>query len=343
MPTRAEELFQQFIDRGETLIDEFIAQGTTEELFLDFKRSATNGEGKSLDTKDRNNFAKAISGFGNSEGGVIVWGVDCRENKEGADLPEKTVPLINPPRFKSWLEGAASGLTVPPHGSVRHHAVVGSDGKSGFVATLIPKSDHAPHQTTTDSRYMMRAGSNFLPVPHSVLAGMFGRRPQPRVIHQFLTDKATVGPGQTLGLQIGIMLVNSGAGIAEQMYLNLNVWSSPCEIEFNNPDADRWDGNFGFGRIWNLISKDGVRLAPGARIMPISMTMTFKLPFTERLSIDGQCGAAGAETLPIKMEASAESLTESYKAYLDAAPGEGEQESLRRKFVETVVGKPWRD
>jgi hypothetical protein len=76
--SRAQELFDQLRSGGEQLIDEFIAEGHTEDLFLDYKRSTDCGGSRHLHANDWNNLAKAISGFGNSEGGVVLWGVDCR-------------------------------------------------------------------------------------------------------------------------------------------------------------------------------------------------------------------------------------------------------------------------
>ena len=69
---RAEEIFQKLKREGEAAIDEFILSRQSEELFLDFKRSHDGGKGKRLHDRDLNNLAKAISGFGNSEGGVII-------------------------------------------------------------------------------------------------------------------------------------------------------------------------------------------------------------------------------------------------------------------------------
>jgi hypothetical protein len=77
---RAEEIFKRILDQGEAAIDNFILSRTSEELFLDFKRSSDKGTGPVLSQIDRNNLAKAISGFGNFEGGVIVWGVDCADD-----------------------------------------------------------------------------------------------------------------------------------------------------------------------------------------------------------------------------------------------------------------------
>ena len=72
------------------------------------------------------------------EGGVVVWGVDCRNNSGRGDVPSKEVRIEQPNRFKSWLEGAVSGLTLPAHPGVRHEALSDDGGATGFVRTADP-------------------------------------------------------------------------------------------------------------------------------------------------------------------------------------------------------------
>ena len=103
---RSDDLFDRIITAGEAGIDAFISDRQSEELYLDFKRSADQGAANKLAQHDRQNLAKAISGFGNSEGGVIVWGVDCRNLGASGDVATAKFPINNPTRFKSWLEGA---------------------------------------------------------------------------------------------------------------------------------------------------------------------------------------------------------------------------------------------
>ncbi len=184
---RDEDIFNKIIREGELAIDEFILTRKSEELFLDFKRSADHGSGTFLNQKDREKLAKAISGFGNSEGGVLIWGVDCSKDKDHADVAHTKFPIHNPKRFLSWLEGSVSGCTIPPHSRVQHHCIVKPGEDIGYVITLIPKSNHAPHQVVGSLKYLIRAGSDFVPTPHSVLAGMFGRRPQPRVFNMYIS------------------------------------------------------------------------------------------------------------------------------------------------------------
>jgi predicted HTH transcriptional regulator len=79
---RAEQLFVRIREKGAAEIHGMIAAQFTEELFLDYKRSSTTLPSARLNDDDRKNLAKAISGFANSEGGVIVWGVDCRQTPQ---------------------------------------------------------------------------------------------------------------------------------------------------------------------------------------------------------------------------------------------------------------------
>ena len=88
MKTRAEELFERIKTGGEEAIDELIANTVSEELYLDFKRSADEGSGTALHSRDRENYGRAVSGFGNSEGGVIVWGLECKPGADGVDVVE---------------------------------------------------------------------------------------------------------------------------------------------------------------------------------------------------------------------------------------------------------------
>lgn len=70
---------------------------------------------------------------------------------------------------------AISGCTIPSHNKVRNHIISCDDNGDGFVATYIPKSDIAPLMTTTGSQIYIRSGSNNVPAPYAVIAGMFGK------------------------------------------------------------------------------------------------------------------------------------------------------------------------
>jgi hypothetical protein len=137
---RAEELFNRIRNGDASEIHRMIGTPVVEELFLDYKRSSTPLPGAKLSDEDRKNFANGISGFANSEGDVIIWGVDCRQTKHG-DVPTKAVPITHPVALKTLFENALGGLTLPAHASVENIAMSNTDG---FVITYVPADCMSP-------------------------------------------------------------------------------------------------------------------------------------------------------------------------------------------------------
>lgn len=332
---RAEDIFKKIINDRVEAIDEFILSQKAEELFLDFKRSDGDGAGSKLNDTDRKHLAKAISGFGNSEGGVIVWGIDCSKNKDNADVAHSKYPIQNVKRFVSWLEGAVSGCTVPPHTKAQHHDIVINDNdndndnynEKGFVATMIPKSDHAPHQVVVNCKYQyhyyIRAGSNFEHTPHAVLAGMFGRRPQPDVYHGYHIAPAEI-INVIMKIRIGFEIHNNGPGIASDLFMNLNTMSLPGENCKSAPDVDapHWiiqiPKGFKKGQeIVNAISRDYLRLAPEAFNTPISILLDIAPPFTEKLIIDGNCGCGQSPSCKFRIENDCKTIEDIYNNFVE--------------------------
>ncbi len=306
---RSEDIYRKLVDEGVTAIDEFIATRKSEELFLDFKRSSDNGSGSRLSQIDRNNLAKAISGFGNSEGGVIIWGVDCSIDHNGADVARFKVPIVNVTRFCSWIEGVISGCTVPPHNSVKNQTIIESNG-NGYVITHIPKSNYAPHQMVGKLQYYIRAGSDFVPTPHQVLSGMFGRRPQPNVIINFLVNPLKI-QGDTLIFQCGFLLRNKGPGIAKDPYLNciiLGFVSPNSQLSFDTPDLQTWTGTWSLGCHISMISKPEIRIPPDAHLQPTILNFVFSRPFNSDLKLEGTYGCSNSQSNKFIIQNSKENI-----------------------------------
>ena len=176
----AQNFFERLNTRGFELVQELIAQQVTEELYLDYKGVATISVEKSLRDDDRKNLAKAISGFANSEGGVIIWGVDCRPDSSGKEVVREKY-LADPTWFKSLIDNNIGSLTTPFHSAVKSVALSPSIDAPGVVVTFVPEGQNVPYYSNARNAlgYYMRTGTNFLPVPHGLLAGLFGRKPTP--------------------------------------------------------------------------------------------------------------------------------------------------------------------
>lgn len=332
--SRALDIYTKIKKEGEKAIDEFILTQQSEELFLDFKRSAVNGNSTFLDAKDRNNMAKAISGFGNSEGGVIVWGIECKRGIDGADLPKTKFPIKNAKRFASFLENAISGCTIPPHSRVQNHAILQKNG-DGFVATLIPKSDDSPLQDVVEKRYYIRAGSNFEPIPHDLLAGMFGKRPQPKVFTIFLYSTPEI-VGNSIKVSVGFTLRNGGAVLARDLFLSVWIMSGPGKntiIGFG-PNDTNFQGYWSLGRNYSVVSKPELRLPPVSQVQPVVLEATFAPPFVDKLEINITCGCDGGMLYKSTLKNSSKNIKKVYDEIMEKnAKGTLKKQELHQSAV----------
>lgn len=326
MKSRPKEILESILKNGESAIDDFISDREAESLFLDFKRSAVDGSGKKLHENDRANLARAISGFGNSEGGIVVWGVDCRQGEDYADVARAKFPLLDARKFLSWVEGAISSATIPAHSGVEHHAILSGASKKGFVITYIPGSNHAPHQVIISGKgqyhYYIRAGSDFLPAPHAVLSGMFGRRPQPFIFQMFTSQYPTVIESVVPQIQttLGVQIANSGLGTAKDLFMSLKILSTPgknCQLGIQTPDLNNWTVWSFLGFHFTAISKDLIRLPPDVQLQPFVIALTLEPPFDKELNIDGLCGCDQSPSFNFTIENTPKTIGKLYDAFLD--------------------------
>ena len=81
-------------------LDDFISTKQEEHLLLDFK--VVNRPDLSH-RDDRKTLTKAISGFANSSGGLIVWGIVATKNADGIDCATDRKEINPLPLFLSKL------------------------------------------------------------------------------------------------------------------------------------------------------------------------------------------------------------------------------------------------
>ncbi len=318
--SRAEDIFQKLIYFGEDAVDEFILNQQTEELFLDFKQAVSVGKNfTTLHRDDRKNLAKAISGFGNSEGGVIIWGVECSRDLEIGDVAKAKVKVQNVHRFLSWLENAISGCTIPSHNKVRNHIISCDENGDGFIATYIPKCEIAPLMTTGNNTIYIRSGSNNVPAPYAVIAGMFGRRPQPNIDllagnrklevlqnadEDILYPKSIDNPPKEyVKLSFAIQACNSSNVIARELYLSCNTIETGGEynrVRFLN--YNQMDAISGVEGQLNLITRPELRLPPRGIIRFCNVEIILSPYIDEDFRLEGVIGADQAAPRDFRIE-----------------------------------------
>jgi hypothetical protein len=212
--------FESF--RTEADLQRLVDDREQENIHLEFKKKKERGH--ELHESDKFQFSRALSGFANSDGGILIWGVGTAAEDRASAL----VPIDNVGEFQGRLKKILLNAVQPMVDQVRIETVASSGlESSGYVSCLIPASDKAPHRAMLASReYFKRSTEGFYRLEHFDLEDMFGRRPVPRLeLSARIIQSGSIGGGgseQYKGLAV-LAITNSGRGSAKAPYLALKV------------------------------------------------------------------------------------------------------------------------
>ena len=172
-PSRALDFFQQ-VQRGKVQFLKTLVASTPPTFdtdWLDFKGGAKLG-----DADIKRIWSEALSGFANTEGGVLVWGIDARKHPDtGIDCASALSLVTTPSGFVSRLKELHSQSTDPPVSGVDFWFAEDDQIKdAGFVVCLVPESRYKPHRAESAGRnYYIRAGDSFHIPSVSLLRNLF--------------------------------------------------------------------------------------------------------------------------------------------------------------------------
>lgn len=314
-----------------------IADGYSEDLFIDYKTSNTKFPTRSLDRFDKKNLAKALSGFGNGDGGIIIWGVVCSPTDNG-DIPTAERLLNDANAFKSLLDGEIGGLTTPQHSRTQNVAIPDGTGPTGFVVTHIPAGFDLPfHSNHLEARgYYMRAGSSFHQVTPGLLAGMFGRKPNA----EFSMSATPVfefnpGGGYTK-IKFEFSVRNVGRGMGRGLYLRVNTQGSE-KIQYYLEETEHWTRLPSSDHRWVLSGiGSNVVLPPGVQINVFKLIYIIEKGREKDLDVIISVGSEGGLGAEDRLIVPAETLFEFGTAWTDEANRQrlGNIENISRYMLE---------
>lgn len=139
--------------------------------WLDFK-----GAEKLNDKDVKKIWSEALAGFANTEGGVLVWGIDARpDSVTKIDCASGLSLVKKPAAFVSRLKELHPQSTDPPIPGVDFWFDT-DDGADdyGFVVSYVPESKFKPHRAEAAGRnYYIRAGDSFHVPSVSLLRNLF--------------------------------------------------------------------------------------------------------------------------------------------------------------------------
>jgi predicted HTH transcriptional regulator len=248
-------VYQCLIDKLRTKKEDgllLLVKEQVECFFIDYKEVTEDFSGK----KSLNNYwgilAKAISGFGNALGGILIFGV---ENKS-----KKLSPFLGYKNFESLINEFVSRSTNPKHENINTFSFFSkTDNQKGYVIVEIAQSENRPLQVISNEynhRYFYRSGESHNDIPHDVLVGMLGYKIPPKLSYQIVKTEIS----SVENFEFEIILRNKSATIARNIWLNIDIGIPNVNVLESN-FIDKFEGAK-LNNACSLITKNEYRMPP---------------------------------------------------------------------------------
>ncbi|MEI6022477.1 MAG: ATP-binding protein [bacterium] len=339
MNNPAKDLFDTVIKQGIVYVDDLVANKVSENYYLDFKLTENEDyTGKrNLFDSDKKNYGKCISAFGNSEGGVIIWGIETGASDTDYAIGKKAIKNVS--NFCSLLESFTSLLTSPPHPNVSNKIIFEDEtNDTGYVVSYIPKSNRRPFQVLNkDLRYYIRAGSSSQPAPDTFLRALFGQEPQPNAFIVYGTPPIEVDHENTIKIKLGIIIHNKGENVAKNLngYVYVGGESMAIEISQSTQNDFAFNKNSISGMKIGFVAKPHFILGIEQEVCPLTIHLELKKELTEHgILIETLVNCDNQQTYRFSKRLEKAQLQDIYKKYItdqnfniiEAIIGKGEEE-----------------
>ena len=146
-----------------------------ENSYVECKRKS-NPDNPKLDNPDKKNLGKALSGFSNYDGGILIFGVE--ELKQ--DSIFKPSPIKNIRKFKNNVMAIAGTICQPSINIEKHKIIKSSKNKDdGYLILFIERGTIPPY--SYDNRFYQRGTEEFIPINGLILKDIINRKTIPNI------------------------------------------------------------------------------------------------------------------------------------------------------------------
>lgn len=255
--------------------------GREEDLYLEFKQKEDTRNGD-LSTGDSQAFSKGLSGFGNADGGILIFGIRTTKGAEGIDRATALKPITDHVRFRGRLMDSILMSTQPVVDDVQIESVASVEG-SGYVKVFVPQSVKPPHRAMLSGReYWRRVSTGHRRMEHYELEDIFGRRQRPVLK---VRVEVRPRPGNDPHEEVHFFLLNEGRGVARHGGFNCRFGNEISVVQAMHGIRDATRVNLGAATITytndsSVIHPNGISTAAGhATVLRESkgLPMTLKL------------------------------------------------------------------
>jgi Putative DNA-binding domain len=231
---------------------ELCSSATPEGLHLEYKRKADPNT-PSLDKGDKRSIAEAIVSFANSDGGILIYGIESKKI-DGLDVAHSLVSIAEIDKFVGEMRLVAELNVSPQVRGLVIEAIPKGDGSgAGFAVCRVPSSEHRPHMSTAPDvhRYYRRSftGSSLM-TPSEVRDQILATR------EAVLEPIVNAGVGGGLSNRIGWLSITSaihfklrniGSRLCREPFLRVSI---SCELTSSymfDARLGAWKTNFSTG------------------------------------------------------------------------------------------------
>lgn len=220
-------------------IENYILTNAEETINLEFKRGDALKKGKSdkEKVKVKNEIAKDVSSFANSDGGIIIYGIEEKDNKacriyyvDGREFTSETLEQIINSRIQRRIEDLRIDV-------LRNEAKI----EQSVYIVKIPRSSNAPHRTS-DGRFYKRYNLQSVIMEEYEVRDLYSRTENtnleiipPNI--DVIRGEAVVGTGKYKGYDVYIdfEIINQG-NVIEKLY-KIEIHLPSEVISTSNPQV----------------------------------------------------------------------------------------------------------
>jgi hypothetical protein len=230
----------QQIEWTQKRLEELIANGAEESVYLDFKAAPALSPDKKKD------ICKDVSAFANSDGGVLIYGIEERENKafsfsfvDGNAVTKEWLDQV----IKDGIQRRIDGIRIHP---VR----IDSDmGKTVYVVEVLV-SPLAPHITTKDNKFYKRFNFHSVAMEEYEVRNTYNRKQDIKLevgevrVGRNTSDKSTL-KARSFIYTVTINLSNVGRVLAKDYRLKVYLPNTASMSAFDNTLVNSTDDILG--------------------------------------------------------------------------------------------------
>ncbi|MCX6702743.1 MAG: ATP-binding protein [Candidatus Wolfebacteria bacterium] len=224
MENIAEKLYRSLSSLSD--IQRLIDNGETENQYLECK---SPGEPR-LDKGLKQQLAEAVSGFANTGGGVIIWGLSTTHHSHsGLDILTQVEEIASIKNFKIQIDLAAASVFEPQIISCQSKLLTKnpSDTK-GLIITFIPPTNGDPIRSNIDGKFYIRVRDEFNEMPYETIKRMFAGTSGPDLSALFNNQLVKLRPDGSWDIPIGVG--NNSSAAAKDVQVSVTVANkSSCD------------------------------------------------------------------------------------------------------------------